>query len=139
MCVCSEHCKTNLNTEIGVGVTHILQESIVLLAHERLAVMAGHIMPVHTIIVEVVQHGKTVLVGTALLELTVVWLRFANATVSGPVGLAAIGCWSEFLKFSSPEPAVHRDRLQIWAIASLEITYASTCPDVLDLKEKRIA
>jgi hypothetical protein len=41
--------------------------------------MASDIMPVNTIIIEIVQYSKTVLRSTPLLdELTVVWLRFID-------------------------------------------------------------
>jgi hypothetical protein len=42
--------------------------------------MASHIMPMDTIIVEVIQDGQTVLGSSTLLQFTIVWLRLIDAT-----------------------------------------------------------
>lgn len=95
--------------------------------------MASDIVPVNAIVVEVVQHGQTVLVGAALLQLTVIGLRFADAAASRPVVLVAIVGRRELLQLGGPEPAVDGDRLQIWAVAALEVADAAAGPDVFDL------
>lgn len=43
-----------LDPEVGVGVTDVFEEGVVLLADEGLAVVAGHVVPVHAVVVEVV-------------------------------------------------------------------------------------
>lgn len=127
----------SLNSDVRVGVSDVLEQSIVFLAHKRLAMVAGYVVPVNAIVVKVVEHGQTVLVGAALLQLTVVGLRLADATVGRPIVLVAIGGRGEFLQLSGPEPAVDGDGLQIGTIASLEVADATAGPDVLDLKMKR--
>lgn len=57
------------NSEVGVGVAHVFEQGVVLFADEGFAVVAGHIMPVHAIVVEVVQDRHAVLCGTSLVEL----------------------------------------------------------------------
>lgn len=126
-----------LNANIWVGVAHVLQQRIVLLAHERLAVVAGHVVPVHAIVVEVVQHGQAVLVGAALLQLTIVRLRLADAAVGRPVVLVAIVGGRQLLQLGGPEPAVDGHRLQVRTVAALEVANASAGPDVLDLRNDR--
>lgn len=125
--------RLRLNSNVGVCVADILQKSIVLLANERLAMMAGNIVPVNSVVVEVIQYGKAVLVGATLLQFTVVRLWLTDASVGRPIVLVAVGGWSEFLQLSGPEPSVDSNRLQIWAVASLEVADAATRPDILDL------
>lgn len=60
------------NSEVGVGVSHVFQEGIVFLADEGLAVMAGHVVPVHAIVVEVVQDGHAVLSSASLDQLLLI-------------------------------------------------------------------
>lgn len=122
-----------LNSNIWIRVAHVLQQRIVLLADERLAMMARNVVPVNAIVVEVVQHGQAVLVGTALLQFAIVWLRLANAAICRPIVLVAIVGGRKFLQFSGPEPAVDGNRLQIGTIAALEVTNAAGGPNVLDL------
>lgn len=94
-------------------------------------------MPVHAIIVEVVQHGQAVLVGAALLQLTIVRLRLADAAVGRPVVLVAIVGGRQLLQLGGPEPAVDGHRLQVRTVAALEVANASAGPDVLDLRNDR--
>lgn len=95
--------------------------------------MAGDVVPMDAIIVEIVQNGQTIFVGASLLQFTVVRLWLADATVCGPIVLVAIGGRSELLKFGRPEPTVHVDRLQIGSFASLEVTDATAGPNVFYL------
>lgn len=71
----------DLNSKIWICVTDVFEQSVVLFAHERFAVVAGNVMPVNAVIVEVVQNSQTVLVGSTLLQFTVVRLWFANAAI----------------------------------------------------------
>lgn len=122
--------------EVGVGVTGILQQGVVLLAHPRLAVVAGHIVPVHAIIVEVIEDGQARLLGAALLQLSVVGLGQTDAAALGPIVLLTVGGWRELLQLRCPEPTVHVGRLQIGTFTATEVALATACPNVFDLKPK---
>lgn len=56
------------NSKVGIGVAHVFEQGVVLLADEGLAVVAGHVMPVHAVVVEVVQDGHAVLRSTSLVK-----------------------------------------------------------------------
>lgn len=71
----------DLNSKIWICVTDVFKQSVVLFAHERFAVVAGDVVPVNAVIVEVVQNSQTVLVGSTLLQFTVVRLWLTNATI----------------------------------------------------------
>lgn len=93
----------------------------------------------NAVVVEVVEDGQAVLVGASLLQLSVVRLRLADASVLRPVVLSAIRGWREFLQLRGPEPAVNRCWLQIGSVAAFEVAQSSTGPNVLRLeKEKEI-
>lgn len=94
-------------------------------------------MPVDTVVVEVVENGQAVLVGAALLEFTVVGLWNADAAVFRPIVLTTIGGGCQLLQLSGPEPSVDRDRLQIGAIAALEVAETAAGPNVLLLRIRK--
>uniref|UniRef100_A0A8D8F1Y1 (northern house mosquito) hypothetical protein n=1 Tax=Culex pipiens TaxID=7175 RepID=A0A8D8F1Y1_CULPI len=87
-------------------------------------------MPVHSVVVEVVQDGQAVLGGTTLLQLAVVRLGLSDAAVLGPVVLVAHRRRGQLLQLGGPEPAVHHDRLQVRPVAALEVTEPAAGPDV---------
>lgn len=60
------------NSEGRVGVSHVFQEGVVLLAHEGFAVVTRHVMPVNAVVVEVVQDGNAVLCSTSLEQFLLV-------------------------------------------------------------------
>ena len=135
----------SLDAQVRVAVLDVLQQGVVLLAHPRLHVMAGDVMPVDTVVVEVVQDGQTVLGGTALDQLAVVRLRLTDAATLGPVVLVAHGRRGELLQLGRPEPTVNVRGLQIGTVAALEVAQPSAGPDVLllwdgmwEVEEKRL-
>lgn len=130
------HCIMHLDLNVWVCVSNIFQQCIILFAYEWLAMMAGDIVPVHAIIVEIVEHGQTIFVSTALLEFPIVWLRLIDASVGGPIVLQTICGRSQFLEFSSPEPSVDGYWLKIGTIATLEVAQTTAGPDVFYLKKK---
>lgn len=93
-------------------------------------------MPVHSVVVEVVQDGQAVLGGTTLLQLAVVRLGLSDAAVLGPVVLVAHRRRGQLLQLGGPEPAVHHDRLQVRPVAALEVTEPAAGPDVFLLRER---
>lgn len=127
----------NLDLDVRVCVAHVLQKGIVLFAHPRLAVVAGDVVPVDAVVIELIQHGQAVLVGAALLQFTVVWLRDAQAATLGPIVLQTVGGWRQFLQLGGPEPAVDSGWQQVGTIATLEVTDATARPDVFDLTKKK--
>lgn len=69
-----------LNFQVGVGEAHVFEQSFVLLANEGFAVVAGDVVPMDAILVEVVEHCKAILWSPSLDCLAVVRLRFLDAT-----------------------------------------------------------
>lgn len=73
-----------LKTDVGVGEANVLQERVVFLADPGFLVVAGHVVPVDAVVVELIEHGQAVF-GCAVLDgLAVVGLRFANAAENNP-------------------------------------------------------
>lgn len=126
-----------LNAQVGICVADVLQEGVVLLADEGLLVMAGNIVPVDTVIVELVQQGQAVLRGAVLLEFTVVGLGQADSAGGRPITLGALRGRGQFLEGGGPEPSVDVRGLEVWAIAALEVAQAATGPDVFHLKNNK--
>lgn len=94
--------------------------------------MASNVVPVDSILVEVVQDSQAVLRGTTLDEFSVVRLGLVDSAGVSPIVLGAVGGRGKFLEFSSPEPTINVERLQVGAlITSLEVTDTTTGPDVL--------
>lgn len=122
-----------LNAQLRIGVTDIFQESIILFAHERFLVMTGNIMPVNTIVVELIQKSQAVFGSTILFVFTVIGLRKADTTVGRPITLAAFVGGSQFLQSSSPEPTVNVGGLQVGTFTALEVTETARGPDVFYL------
>lgn len=69
------------DSEVRVGVAHVFEEGVVLFADERLPVVAGHVVPVHSVVVEVVQDGHAVLGCSALDELLLIVKNKALVTL----------------------------------------------------------
>lgn len=121
----STQCFAILNSQLWICVTDIFQESIILLAHPWLDMMAGNVVPVDTVVVEVVEQSQAVFGGTTLLQFTLIGLWQADAAIFGPIVLGAIGGWGQFLQFSCPEPSVDGCWLQVGAFTSFEVTDAT--------------
>lgn len=47
--------------QVRVGVPHVFEQCVVLLADEGLAMVACHVVPVHAVVVEVVQYRNAML------------------------------------------------------------------------------
>ena len=61
---------------------------------------------------------------------TVVRLLLSKSTSLTPVTGVTLGCGSNLSSRSRPEPTIHIGRLEIWAIAAVEVAFTSWCPDV---------
>lgn len=46
-----------LDSQVGICVAHVLEEGIIFLAHPRFHVVAGNIVPVDAVVVEVIEHS----------------------------------------------------------------------------------
>lgn len=92
-------------------------------------------MPLHAVLVEVVQDGDTSLVCASLPKLPVIGLGSAGASIMRPapapalggVGGGDTGCGTR------PEPPVDKRRLQVGTVAAFEVTFPAGGPDVLDV------
>lgn len=96
--------------------------------------VAGNVVPVDAVIVELVEEGQTVLGGSVLLELTIVGLRDVEASAGRPIALVALVGGGELLQGRRPEPAVDVRGLKIGTFAALEVAQATRCPNVLHLQ-----
>lgn len=119
----------DLQAHIGISGAHKIKQLIGILADEGLDVMAGDVVPLDAIVVEVVQNGKAALV-IALGSLAVIRLRLVVAARVRPVAGVALRCGSNLAARAGPEPAVLIGRLQIGPIAASEIALSARCPDV---------
>lgn len=126
----------DLDAQIGVRVAHVLQKGIVLLTDPRFLVVACDIMPMDSVVVEVVEHGQACLLGSSLLQFAVVGLGLADSSVLGPIVLLAVGGGRELLQLSGPEPSVDVGGLQVGTLAATEIALPSAGPNVFYLRER---
>lgn len=122
-----------LDAQVGICVAHVFQQSIVLLTHEGLLVMAGHVVPVDTVVVELVEQGQAVFGCAVLLEFTVIGLGQTNAASGRPVALRTLRGGCQLLQRGGPEPTVNICGLQIRTLTALEVAQATAGPDVLHL------
>lgn len=98
--------------------------------------MTGNIVPIDAVVVELIEQSQAVLVCATLFEFAIIWLWQANATRFRPIALIALCGWGNLLRLSCPEPSVSLNRLQVWAIASFEVTHTAAGPNVFHLKEE---
>jgi len=124
---------SHLDAQIWVRVAHVFQKGIVLLADETLLVMAGNVVPVNTIVVELVQKGEAVFLRAILFVFTIIGLGETDSTGGRPIALGTLSCGCKFLQGGGPEPAVYVRRLQVGAITALEVANAAAGPDVFYL------
>merc|ERR1711994_909108 len=134
---------------VGVERLDVLQQLVGVLADERLGVVAGDVVPFDTVLVDVVQNAHTRLGAIVNVVLGVVRLRhIASGELSlvagkgpglvGPAGRRRVGRRHLHTR-PRPEPAVHTHRLQVFAVAALEVAQSARGPDVgqvLLLKER---
>lgn len=84
--------------------------------------MASNVVPVNSIIVELVKDSKTVFGSTSLLGFTVVRLWLLQSSAFGPIVLVTLRGRGQFLQSRGPEPSVYVERLKVGTIAALEVT-----------------
>ena len=113
----------------GVARADVVEELFAVLADEGLLVVAGDVVPLDAVVVEVVEDGQA---GLALVVLAVVRLLLAVAAGGRPVGGLTVGRRRDLGLGTGPEPAVDDDRLQIGAVAAVKVALATAGPDVLD-------
>ena len=97
--------------------------------------VAGDVVPGHSVTVDVVEESQTGLLAAVDILLGIVGL--GNLQVAGwgpglvgPGGRGGVG-GGDLLVGSSPEPAVDTDGLQVLPVAALEVTEAARGPDVV--------
>lgn len=124
-----------LDINVGVGEASELEKFIRVFTHPRFDVVTGNIVPLDSVIVEVVEDGDARLVSAVLTELTVVGLSLSATTIVGPVpapSLSAVGGWDSARR-TRPEPSVDENRLKIGTITSVKVAFATRGPDVFDI------
>lgn len=110
-----------------------VQQFIGVLADERFQMMAGNVVPLQTVIVEVIQNGQARFV-VALRSLTVIGLSLAIAASVTPIARVPLAGRSDFRARSRPEPSVLVGRLQIGTIASGKIALTARRPNVANAR-----
>jgi len=68
-----------LHADVRIGEANVSQQGFILLAHPWLFVMTSHVVPVHAVVVELIEDGQTVLGRAALNGLAIIGLRLADA------------------------------------------------------------
>jgi hypothetical protein len=118
-----------LKADAGVARRHKVEQLLGVFAHEGLEVVAGDVVPLEAVVVEVVEDGKARLV-VALGGLTVVGLRLVEAAGAGPVAGVALAGGADLGARAGPEPSVHVGGLQVGTVAAIEVALAARGPDV---------
>jgi len=121
--------------ESRVGGSHVVEQLIAVLTHERLLVIATDVVPRDTIAVHVVQHAQARLHRSVDVELCVVRLRYLLVTALAPRSVRpAFRCLvgGRYLAPGGrPEPSVHVLRLQVRTVlAALEVAKPTAGPDI---------
>lgn len=117
---------------------HVLQELFTVLADEGLLVVAGDVVPLDAILVDVVEDAHARLGGLVDVELGVVGLRSSGVTLVAPglvppAGGSAVGVGHLGVGVG-PEPSLNVDGLQVFTLgAAREVTEAARRPDVGDV------
>lgn len=99
--------------------------------------MAGHVVPVDAVIVELVQQGQAVFGCAVLLEFTVIGLGETNSASGRPVALRTLCGRGQLLQRGCPEPTVNIGGLQIGTLTALEVAQATAGPDVFHLQRNK--
>lgn len=68
-----------LHADVRIGEAHVFQKRLVVLADPGFFVMARYVVPVHSVIVELIKDRQAILRSATLDGLAIVRLRFANA------------------------------------------------------------
>lgn len=74
-----DHLTKQSNTNVGICEAHIVDQRLALFTHPRLLVVASNIVPVDSILVEVVEDSQAVLRSSTLDEFTVVRLGLVDS------------------------------------------------------------
>jgi len=114
----------------GVAAPHEVEQLVTVLADERLEVVARDVVPLDTVLVEVVEDGQAGLV-VPLRGFPVVRLSLAVAASGAPVTGVPLGGRSDLGSGSGPEPSVDVSGLQVGPVAAVEVALPSRSPDVL--------
>lgn len=99
--------------------------------------MTCDVVPVYSVVIEVVKDGQTGLLGASLLQFAVIGLGLSDATSLRPIVLLTVGGGRQLLELSCPEPTVDVGRLQIGPLAATEIALAAARPNVLNLRGRK--
>ena len=126
--------RENLQLDAGVGGGDVLEQGGRVLADDRLGVVAADVVPLEPVLVHVVEHAEARLRRLVDVELGVVRLRLLEVAgraprLVRPAGRRAVG-GRELDARAGPEPAVDDERLQVVAVAALEVAQAPARPDV---------
>jgi len=68
----------SLHTDIRIGEANVSQKRLIVLADPWFLVMTRHIVPVHPIVVELIEDRKAIFGSATLNSLTIVGLRFTD-------------------------------------------------------------
>jgi len=127
-----------LQLQSWVLALHPPQEGIVVLAHEGLLVVAGNVVPLDAILVQVVEDSHAGLGGPVDVELGVVGLRASSVSLVAPWLVAPAwrgGVGGRHLGVGvGPEPPEDIDGLEVSTfLAGGEVTEAAGGPDVAEV------
>lgn len=122
-------CAQRLQNDFRIARADEVHQLFAVFADERLLVVASNVVPFDSVVVEVVQDGQARL---SLIIFAIVGLRAAITTSVRPVTKSTLVGGGDLGLRTGPEPSVDNDRLQISAVASVEVAFAAAGPDVLD-------
>ena len=126
--------------QIWANGLDVFKQLVGVLADEGLGVVAGDIMPLHTVIINIIKKTIASLSGTIDVKLCIVRLghilafKLCLVTCEGP-GLVApawwsgVG-WSHLHSRPRPEPSIHICRLEVFPVTSLEVAQATRGPNI---------
>ena len=128
------------DVELGGGCACVSEELLRVLADEGLGVVAGNVVPLDAVLVDVVEDAHTGLHALVDVELGVVRLGDRAALdlglvaggrpgLVGPARRGGVG-GGHLDSGSRPEPTVHVGGLKVLAVTALEVAEAAGGPDV---------
>lgn len=123
-----------LQFEARVGGSDEVEQRLGVFANDGLGVVAANVVPFNAVLVDIVENTETRLGRLVDLEFGVVRLRSLKVPsgaprLVGPSFRAGVGR-SQLDARTGPKPSVDGQRLQILAVASLEVAQATAGPDV---------
>jgi hypothetical protein len=111
-----------LEASVWMGLPHILEQLVTVLADKRLFVIARNVVPDYPVLVVVVEHGQAGLVVIpGQLELPVVGLAVSTAPSWTPVTLNPFvsGCHAKSDPGSGPKPTLDNGGLQVGTVLAV--------------------